>query len=56
VNSQFALLAYLGEITSSQENTWQKTLDVFDDDRGKHEQKLLFADHATICERWVKPK
>jgi transposase len=41
---------YLGEITSSQENAWQKTLKVFDTDSGKHEQKLLFADHGAICE------
>jgi hypothetical protein len=40
---------YLGEITSSQENTWQKTLEVFDADRGKHEQKRLFADPARIA-------
>ena len=44
---------YLGEITSSQENTWRKTLEVFDDDTGKHEQKLLFADHAVIPESEV---
>ena len=41
---------YLGEITSSQENAWQKTLEVFDADSGKHEQKLLFADHGVICQ------
>jgi len=41
---------YLGEITSSQEITWRKTLEVFDEDSGKHEQKLLFADHAAISE------
>jgi hypothetical protein len=41
---------YLGEITSSQENAWQKTLKVFDANSGKHEQKLLFADHAAICQ------
>jgi hypothetical protein len=40
---------YLGEITSSQENTWQKTLEVFDADRGKHEQKRLFVDPARIA-------
>ena len=34
---------YLGEITSSQENAWQKTLKVFDADSGRQEQKLLFA-------------
>lgn len=44
---------YLGEITSSQENAWQKTLEVFDADSGKHEQKLLFADHAVIPESEV---
>jgi len=41
---------YLGEITSSQENTWRKTLEVFDQDTGKTQQKLLFADDATIAE------
>lgn len=44
---------YLGEITSSQENTWRKTLEVFDEDTGKHEQKLLFADYAVIPESYV---
>ncbi|OHB46029.1 MAG: hypothetical protein A2Y13_01850 [Planctomycetes bacterium GWC2_45_44] len=33
---------YLGEITSSQENAWQKTLEVFDADSGKYEQKLVY--------------
>lgn len=42
---------YLGEITSSQENTWRKTLEVFDQDTGKTRQKLLFADDTTIAER-----
>ncbi|MCH7559321.1 MAG: IS1634 family transposase, partial [Planctomycetes bacterium] len=42
---------YLGEITSSQENTWRKTLEVFDQDTGKTRQKLLFADYTTIAER-----
>ncbi len=42
---------YLGEITSSQEETWRKTLEVFDQDTGKTQQKLLFADDATIAER-----
>ncbi|TFG46940.1 MAG: IS1634 family transposase, partial [Candidatus Brocadiia bacterium] len=37
---------YLGEITSSQEDTWRKTLEVFDQDTGKTQQKLLFADEA----------
>ena len=41
---------YLGEITSSQEDAWRKTLDVFDQDTGKTQQKLLFADDATIAE------
>jgi len=31
-----------GEITSSQENAWQKTLEVFDADSGKYEQKLVY--------------
>ena len=44
---------YLGEITSSQENAWQKTLEVFDADSGKHEQKLLFADQAVVPESEV---
>jgi len=44
---------YLGEITSSQENAWQKTLKVFDADSGKHEQKLLFADQAVVPESEV---
>jgi len=42
---------YLGEITSSQEDTWRKTLEVFDQDTGKTQQKLLFADDATVAER-----
>jgi len=42
---------YLGEITSSQEDTWRKTLEVFDQDIGKTQQKLLFADDATVAER-----
>jgi hypothetical protein len=41
---------YLGEITVSQEGTWRKTLEVFDADSGKRQQKLLFADNATIAE------
>jgi len=41
---------YLGEITSSQENTWRKTLEVFDADSGKTQQRLLFADNAAIAE------
>jgi len=41
---------YLGEITSSQEDTWRKTLEVFDADSGKTQQKLLFVDKATIAE------
>jgi hypothetical protein len=44
---------YLGEITSSQETTWRKTLEVFDEDTGTYEQKLLFADHAVIPESEV---
>ena len=44
---------YLGEITSSQETTWRKTLEVFDEDKGTYEQKLLFADHAVIPESEV---
>src|SRR3990172_3491708 len=39
---------YLGEITSSQEDRWRKTLEVFDEDTGRHEQKMLFADHTVI--------
>ena len=41
---------YLGEITSPQENAWRKTLEVFDADTGKRQQKLLFADNATVAE------
>jgi len=41
---------YLGEITSSQENSWRKTLEVFDADTGKTQQKLLFADKHVITE------
>ena len=44
---------YLGEINSSQETTWQKTLKVFDADSGKHEQKLLFADQTVVSESEV---
>jgi hypothetical protein len=41
---------YLGEITSSQENTWRKTLEVFDEDSGQSHQKMLFTDSAVITE------
>jgi transposase len=41
---------YLGEITASQEDTWRKTLEVFDQDTGKTQQKLLFADDAAIAD------
>ena len=41
---------YLGEISASQEDTWRKTLEVFDADSGKSQQKLLFADNAVIAE------
>jgi len=41
---------YLGEITTTQEYTWRKTLDVFDEDTGKQQQKLLFADHIQIAD------
>ena len=41
---------YLGEITASQGDTWRKTLKVFDQDTGKQEQKLLFADGAENAE------
>jgi len=41
---------YLGEITVSQEDTWRKTLEVFDADSGKRRQKLLFADNTPIAE------
>jgi len=41
---------YLGEITASQEDTWRKTLEVFDVDSGKRQQKLLFADDAAIAD------
>ena len=40
---------YLGEITSSQEGAWRKTLNVFDQDTGKTQQRLLFADNTTIA-------
>ena len=39
---------YLGEITSSQENRSRKTQEVFDEDSGRYEQEMLFADHARI--------
>jgi len=41
---------YLGEITSSQQDTWCKTLEVFDEDAGTIQQKLLFADAADLPE------
>jgi len=41
---------YLGEITSSQQDTWCKTLEVFDEDAGTIRQKLLFADAADLPE------
>ena len=43
-------ILYLGEITVSQEDTWRKTLEVFDADSCKRQQKLLFADEAEIAE------
>jgi len=43
-------MLYLGEITTTQEDTWRKTLEVFDEDTGKQQQKLLFADHVQISE------
>jgi transposase len=46
-------ILYLGEITTSQESTWRKTLEVFDEDSGKHAQKLLFADHAVVPQSGV---
>jgi transposase len=44
---------YLGEITSSQENTWRKTLEVFDEDSGKCYQKMLFAENVEIPESQI---
>ena len=44
------IVLYLGEITSSQEDTWRKTLEVFDADTGRTQHKLLFADEAEIAE------
>jgi len=41
---------YLGEISASQEDTWRKTLEVFDKDTGKRQQKLLFADDSAIAD------
>lgn len=41
---------YLGEITTTQQDTWRKTLEVFDEDTGKRRQKLLFADHTQAAE------
>jgi transposase len=41
---------YLGEITSSQENSWRKTIEVFDEDSGQSQQKMLFTDCAVITE------
>ena len=41
---------YLGEISTTQEYTWRKTLEVFDEDTGKQQQKLLFADHVQIAD------
>jgi transposase len=44
---------YLGEITSSQENIWRKTLEVFDEDSGKFRQKMLFVESAEIPESQI---
>ena len=41
---------YLGEVTSSQQDTWCKTLEVFDEDAGTIQQKSLFADAADLPE------
>ena len=39
---------YLGEISGSQEDSWRKTLQVFDQDAGKTFTKSLFADDGEI--------
>lgn len=44
---------YLGEITSSQKNTWRKTLEIFDEDSGKCYQKMLFAENVEIPESQI---
>ena len=44
---------YLGEITSSQESFWSKMLEVFDEDSGKCQQKMLFAESAEIPESQI---
>jgi hypothetical protein len=41
---------YLGEITCSQQNTWRKTLEVFDESTGTTQQRLLFADAQDLPE------
>jgi hypothetical protein len=39
---------YLGEITSSQQDSWHKTLEVIDEAAGTTQQKLLFVDAADV--------
>ena len=41
---------YLGEINSSQESTWRKILEVFDEDSGECRQQILFAENVKIPE------
>ena len=42
---------YLGEITSDQEKSWRKTLEIFDTDQNKPIYKSLFAaDDESVCE------
>jgi hypothetical protein len=41
-------MLYLGEITTTQEDKWRKTLEIFDEDTGTTQQKLLFADAADV--------
>jgi hypothetical protein len=41
-------VAYLGEISGSQEDAWRQTLQVFDQDAGKTFTKSLFADDGEI--------
>ena len=42
---------YLGEITSDQEKSWRKTLEIFDADQNKPIYKSLFAtEDSSVCE------
>jgi hypothetical protein len=42
-------VVYLGEINDSQQTAWRKSLEVFDESKGKFETRSLFADDRDIA-------